>query len=66
MLGTGEKRRIALIYVLADHEEAMVAHIVWKICNKIKQQPWIVAVYWSLERKCIVIVENIYNVRVKR
>ena len=23
----------------------------WKICNKIKQQPWIVAVYWSLERQ---------------
>ena len=30
---------------------AMVARIVWNICNKRKQQPWIVAVYRSLERQ---------------
>ena len=37
--------------MLVDHEDASVARIVWKICNKRKQQPWIVPVYRSSERQ---------------
>ena len=34
-----------------DDEDATFACIVGKICDAIKQQPWIVVVYLSLERK---------------
>ena len=34
-----------------DKEEATFARIVDRICDEIKEQPWIVVVYWSLERQ---------------
>ena len=34
-----------------DEENATFACIVGGICDVIKQQPWIVVVYWSLERQ---------------
>ena len=37
--------------MLVDDEEAMFACIIDRICDKLKQKPWIVAVYQSLERK---------------
>ena len=37
--------------MLVDDEEATFSCIVDIICDKIKQKPWIVAVYRSLERK---------------
>ena len=37
--------------MLVDDEEATFAYIVDRICDKLKQKPWKVAVYWSLERK---------------
>ena len=37
--------------MLFYHEDAMVARIVWKICNKRKRQSLIVAIYRSLERQ---------------
>ena len=37
--------------MLIDHEDAMFACIVGKICDKIKQQPCIVAAYRLLERQ---------------
>ena len=37
--------------MLVDDEDATFARIVGKICDEIKQQPWIVVVYWSLERQ---------------
>ena len=37
--------------MLVDHEDAMFARIVWKICDNIKQQPCIVAIYRSLEQQ---------------
>ena len=42
---------IALIFVLVDNENTMFARIVGNICDKRKQQPRIVAVYWLLERQ---------------
>ena len=41
----------ALTFVLVDEEESMFACVVDIICDKLKQKPWIVAVYWSLQRK---------------
>ena len=37
--------------MLVDDEDSTFARIVWKICHKRKRQPWIVAVYRSLERQ---------------
>ena len=37
--------------MLVDHEDAIFARIVGKICDKIKQQPCKVSVYWSLEQQ---------------
>ena len=37
--------------MLVDDEDAMFACIVGGVCDTIKQQPWIVAVYWLLERQ---------------
>ena len=37
--------------MLVDDKEATFACIVDRIYDKIKQQPWIVAVYQSLERQ---------------
>ena len=34
-----------------DDEDTTFARIVGGVCNVIKKQPRIVAVYWSLERK---------------
>ena len=38
----------ALKFVLVDEKEAIFACIVDRICDKLKQKPWIVTVYWSL------------------
>ena len=38
-----------LPFVLVDDKDATFAHNDGKICDKGKQQPWIVAVYFSLE-----------------
>ena len=37
--------------MLVDHKDSMFARTVGKICDKIKQQPCIVEVYWSLEQQ---------------
>ena len=37
--------------MLVDDKDAMFARIVGVICDVIKQQLWIVVVYWSLERQ---------------
>ena len=37
--------------MLVDDEDATFTRIVGRICEKIKQQPLIVVVYWSLERQ---------------
>ena len=44
-------KKIALTYVLVDDKDATFARIVGRICDEIKQQPWIVVVYWLLERQ---------------
>ena len=37
--------------MLVDYEDAMFVFIIGGICDVIKQQPWIVVVYRSLERQ---------------
>ena len=37
--------------MLLDDKYATLAHIVGRICDEIKQQPWIVVVYHLLERQ---------------
>ena len=37
--------------MLVDDEDATFARIVGRICDEIKQQPWIVVVYQTLERQ---------------
>ena len=36
---------------MVDVKYSAFARIVGRICDEIKQQPWIVVVYWSLERQ---------------
>ena len=42
---------MTLSFVLVDDEESTFAYIVDRIYDKLKQKPWIVAAYRSLERK---------------
>ena len=37
--------------MLVDDEDVTFAHIVGRICDEIKQQPWIVVVCWLLEKQ---------------
>ena len=44
--------------MLVDDEDSTFARNVGRIGDKIKQQPWIVVVYWSLERQMYCKYEN--------